>query len=67
MHIPGFTAGTSLYTPVRRYWTGSGIEGSTEKAVMTVMGIVPQQNPICRGNWCCDEWGNCIYKGKRFQ
>ncbi|GEM_PF-5179478 len=59
MSIPGFTAEVSMYTSAELY-QGAGVQ--PHGAPQT--GVVPQQSPICHGNWCCDEWGNCIYKGR---
>ncbi len=61
MRLPGFTADRSLrstsecYNAARVAHTGRLVEGI----------VLPQL--FCHGNWCCDEWGNCIYKGRVLQ
>ena len=60
MRIPGFTADQSL----------SGIRvaykiASTHANPPTDGAVVPQW--FCHGSFCCDEWGNCIYKGRALQ
>jgi hypothetical protein len=55
MRMPGFTADMALEKKEANYRTlRTGIQTSApvEPAFWT-----------CRGNFCCDEWGDCIYKG----
>jgi hypothetical protein len=60
MRLPGFTAEVSL-SPARTNYKAASAHMSR-----VVEGIVSPQI-FCHGNWCCDEWGNCIYKGKLLQ
>jgi len=57
MRLPGFTAEQSLN------WTHAPCgRGPTQASLSTAGSVVPQW--FCHGNFCCDEWGNCIYKGR---
>jgi hypothetical protein len=61
MHLPGFTAEFSLSPSHTNYnshiaYTGGPVEG-----------IVLPQFFFCHGRVCCDEWGNCIYRGPVLQ
>ena len=55
MSIPGFTAEVALQRKDAAYqgvpWFLCG-HGTVEPAFWT-----------CRGNFCCNEWGYCIYRG----
>jgi hypothetical protein len=55
MRLPGFTAGLSLGKTSQDY------EGRTIPA-SNGSGVIPQFWH-CFGNYCCDEYGYCIYKG----
>jgi hypothetical protein len=57
MRLPGFTAEQSLSWRLAPYKT-AGPHARPAKAGT----VVPQW--FCHGNYCCDEWGNCIYKGR---
>ena len=59
MRMPGFTADVTLEksgTYYRTLRTGVQTSGTVEPAFWS-----------CHGNFCCDEWGDCIYKGHAFQ
>jgi hypothetical protein len=55
MRMPGFTADVALDKKEAYYRTSrTGIQTS------------PSVEPafwMCHGKFCCDEWGNCIYRG----
>jgi hypothetical protein len=55
MRLPGFTAELSLGKTSQDY-AARTIPASSEA------GVIPQYW-YCHGNYCCDEYGNCIYKG----
>lgn len=57
MRLPGFTAEASLR------WKGADYRMADTHASWSVSGAVQPQFFTCRGNYCCDEWGYCIYKG----
>jgi hypothetical protein len=57
MRLPGFTAEDSLPRTRASYKLPNGHTG------LAVNGIVVPQLFTCHGNFCCDEWGYCIYKG----
>lgn len=54
MRLPGFTAERALQQKSDIY-TGVVVLADSE-------GIVPQFWR-CSGNYCCDEYGYCIYRG----
>ena len=57
LRMPGFTAEVALYEKSASYrmvGTKFATGGAVEAAFYR-----------CRGSWCCDEWGDCIYKGPR--
>ncbi len=61
MRLPGFTAENALS------WTcTSYVLGSTHVSA-EIGGTVLPQFFFCHGNYCCDEWGNCFYKGPVLQ
>jgi hypothetical protein len=60
MRLPGFTAESSYYK------TSEDYSGASAPPSLQAGSVVPQHF-FCHGNFCCDEWGNCIYKGKVFQ
>ena len=58
MRMPGFTAEAVLDK-----------KGPYYRTLRTTTQTSPTVEPafwICRGNFCCDQWGNCIYKGRVF-
>jgi hypothetical protein len=58
LRIPGFTAEAALYDKIPSYrmlQTHINSPSAVELAFYK-----------CWGNVCCDEWGDCIYKGPRF-
>jgi len=55
MRMPGFAAEAALYKKSAYRILRSDVQAhGVEPAFLR-----------CRGNFCCDEWGNCIYKGPR--
>jgi len=55
MRMPGFTADVALNK-----------NGAGYRALRTDIQASATVKPAfwtCRGNFCCDEWGNCTYKG----
>jgi len=60
MRLPGFIAEVSL-SP-----THTSYKAPSAHTSRLVEGIVLPQL-FCHGNWCCDEWGNCTYKGPVLQ
>lgn len=61
MRLPGFTATNSLCSTQATYQLAN-IPGDSQSG-----GVVQPQLFIQHGNVCCDEWGNCIYKGRNLQ
>ena len=61
MRLPGFTAEATLGKTAMVYERAAIPDPAVEKSV-----IVPQFW-FCHGRFCCDEYGNCIYVGARFQ
>jgi hypothetical protein len=59
MRLPGFTAEEALRK------TGELYNAAAPLVAAESQGVMPQWN--CRGNYCCDEFGNCIYRGRRLQ
>ena len=55
MRLPGFTAELSL-GKTRQEYAGRTLPASSGGAVLP-------QYWHCYGNYCCDEYGYCIYKG----
>jgi hypothetical protein len=58
MRMPGFTADAALEK--------KGADYRTLRMVIETGAAVKPAFWACRGNFCCDEWGNCIYKGHVF-
>jgi hypothetical protein len=56
MRVPGFTAEAALYKKSAYY----GLHSDVQRR-----GVVQPAFYRCWGNFCCDEWGNCINKGPR--
>ena len=56
MRMPGFTAEAALYKKSAYRSLNSDVQRP---------GVVQLAFVRCWGNFCCDEWGNCIYKGPR--
>jgi hypothetical protein len=59
MRLPGFTAEVALHK------TGKLFNAVAIPAAAESQKAVPQL--FCHGNYCCDEYGNCIYKGRVLQ
>jgi len=56
MKVPGFSAEAALYHRANNYWMSrTNIPGG--RAVEPVFWR-------CWGNFCSDEWGYCIYRGR---
>jgi hypothetical protein len=55
MRLPGFTAEAALYQKRVNYRVPSTDIRLGEAVELAFW--------ICRGNYCCDEWGDCIHKG----
>jgi hypothetical protein len=56
VRMPGFTAEVALEKQETYYRT-----------LRTCIQTAPTVEPVfwtCRGHFCCDEWGDCIYKGR---
>ncbi len=60
MRLPGFTAESSL-NRTREDYMSRIVRLSKES------GRVLAQFFFCRGNYCCNEWGYCIYRGRVLQ
>jgi hypothetical protein len=58
MRLPRFTAEDSLGRMRANY------EVASTHASPAVSGTVLAQFFRCHGNWCCDEFGYCIYRGR---
>jgi hypothetical protein len=58
MRMPGFTAEAVLDKKGACYRT-------SQATLQTSLTVVPAFW-TCRGHLCCDEWGNCFYKGHVF-
>lgn len=57
MHLPGFTA----EVPLNR--TPAAYQAASDYVRPDVGRSVLPQYFFCHGNYCCNEWGYCIYKG----
>jgi len=57
MRLPGFTAENSLSIVSASYEMAS-----THASADTDARVLPQYF-YCHGNYCCNEYGYCIYKG----
>jgi hypothetical protein len=56
MRMPGFTADAAL--------DKKGADYRALRMDIQTSATVKPAFLACRGNFCCDEWGNCIYKGR---
>ncbi len=57
MRLPGFTAENSISG------TRASYKAASAHANSAAGGTILAQFFFCHGNWCCDEWGYCIYRG----
>lgn len=57
MRLPGFTAEESVG------WRCASYKMASAPAGRVLGGVVQPQFFFCHGDYCCDEWGYCIYKG----
>lgn len=57
MRLPGFSAEQSLRSKSETY------AAAVIRANWIAGGVIQPQFFFCRGDYCCDEYGYCIYKG----
>ena len=60
MRLPGFSAEQSVRSNSETY------QAADTYAVSIAGGAVRPQFFFCRGDYCCNEWGYCIYRGHVF-